>query len=204
MFIHNPSPSIHRREIRWIACNAARSPCSFSYVSTIARCLHSYTYGHLDRTALGVCRSRADERIVERLIVRWYLGSTRQQMDGEQKQNGQRWVERSQWRASCWSKYTHTQVSILDHLYVGSTCSYQYLSLALRLFFFFFFSKYRYLLCSSIFKRFPAIITIRSSPLLPMLLRVTWLRDSFSCSLLEQVFIYRFVFSRSSLPIRLF
>lgn len=43
----------------------------------------------------------------------------------------------------------------------------------------------------------------RSSPLLPMLLRVTWLRDSFSCSLPEQVLICRFVFSRSNLPIRL-
>lgn len=71
MFIHNPSASIHRREIRWIACNAAQSLLFLlcQYNCSLSSFVYIRTFRSYGSRRLPVTSRRKNRRALNRALV---------------------------------------------------------------------------------------------------------------------------------------
>lgn len=71
LFTINPSPSIHRREIRWIACNAAQSLLFLScqYNCSLSSFVYIWTFRSYGSRRLPVTSRRKNRRALNRALV---------------------------------------------------------------------------------------------------------------------------------------
>lgn len=170
LFIHNPSPSIRRREIRWIACNAAQSLLFLScqYNCSLSLFVYIWTFRSYGSRCLPVTSRRKNRRALNRALVFGVNETT----DGRRTATERTKMGRKIPMARIMLIQVHTYADIdswpplcwIDVFLVP-------IPFSRASSFFSLFSKYRYLLCSSIFERFLVIITI---------VRVLYCRCSFA------------------------